>query len=85
MTGKERAEQTLPISKRPNTAAARALVEHAGFVQGVFAVTGAAYKSAWVQEAFWRIALDTTIVCILVATIALMCRTLGCYALARST
>ena len=47
--------------------------------------TGAGYYGAWVQEEFWRSALNTTIVCVLVVTISLTCGTLGGYALARST
>ncbi|WP_407638168.1 carbohydrate ABC transporter permease [Litoreibacter arenae] len=47
--------------------------------------TGAGYYGAWVQEEFWRAALNTTLVCIFVVTVSLTCGTLGGYALARST
>ncbi|SHE40751.1 carbohydrate ABC transporter membrane protein 2 (CUT1 family) [Litoreibacter halocynthiae] len=47
--------------------------------------TGAGYEGAWVQEEFWRAALNTTIVCVFVVTVSLTCGTLGGYALARST
>lgn len=47
--------------------------------------TGAGYEGAWIQEEFWRAALNTTIVCVFVVTISLTCGTLGGYALARST
>ncbi len=46
--------------------------------------TGDGYYGAWVQEEFWRAALNTIIVCIFVVTISLTCGTLGGYALARS-
>lgn len=49
------------------------------------AVSGVGYYGAWVQEEFWRAAMNTTIVCVLVVTISLTCGTLGGYALARST
>ncbi len=48
-------------------------------------ITGAGYEGAWVQEEFWRAALNTTVVCVFVVTISLTCGTLGGYALARST
>ena len=47
--------------------------------------TGAGYYGAWVQEEFWRAALNTAIVCVCVVTISLTCGTLGGYALSRST
>jgi len=47
--------------------------------------TGAGYYGAWVQEEFWRAALNTLIVCVCVVTISLTCGTLGGYALSRST
>lgn len=47
--------------------------------------TGDGYYGAWVQEEFWRAALNTTIVCFCVVTISLTCGTLGGYALSRST
>jgi trehalose/maltose transport system permease protein len=46
--------------------------------------TGVGYYGAWVQEEFWRAAMNTTIVCVMVVTISLTCGTLGGYALARS-
>lgn len=46
--------------------------------------TGDGYYGAWVQEEFWRAALNTVIVCVFVVTISLTCGTLGGYALARS-
>ena len=48
-------------------------------------VTGDGYYGAWVQEEFWRAALNTFIVCVCVVTISLTCGTLGGYALSRST
>ena len=48
-------------------------------------LTGAGYHGAWVQEEFWRAALNTVIVCVCVVTISLTCGTLGGYALSRST
>ncbi|EBA13281.1 carbohydrate ABC transporter permease [Roseobacter sp. CCS2] len=47
--------------------------------------TGDGYYGAWVQEEFWRAALNTFIVCVCVVTISLTCGTLGGYALSRST
>jgi len=47
--------------------------------------TGDGYYGAWVQEEFWRAALNTLIVCVFVVTISLTCGTLGGYALSRST
>jgi ABC-type glycerol-3-phosphate transport system permease component len=47
--------------------------------------TGQGYYGAWVQEEFWRAALNTLIVCICVVTISLTFGTLGAYALSRST
>ena len=48
-------------------------------------VTSDGYYGAWVQEEFWRAALNSTIVCFFVVTISLTLGTLGGYALARST
>lgn len=48
------------------------------------AFTGAGYEGAWVQEEFWRAALNTSLVCIFVVTISLTFGTLGGYALSRS-
>jgi len=47
--------------------------------------TSDGYYGAWVQEEFWRAALNSTIVCFFVVTISLTLGTLGGYALARST
>ena len=46
--------------------------------------TNDGYYGAWIQEEFWRAALNTLIVCVCVVTISLTCGTLGGYALARS-
>ena len=46
--------------------------------------TGAGYFGAWIQEEFWRAALNTLIVCFCVVTISLTCGTLAAYALSRS-
>ena len=47
--------------------------------------TGDGYAGAWVQEEFWRAAINSLIVCFCVVTISLTCGTLGGYALSRST
>jgi ABC-type glycerol-3-phosphate transport system permease component len=47
--------------------------------------TGSGFYGAWVQEEFWRAALNSIIVCFFVVTISLTLGTLGGYALARST
>ena len=49
---------------------------------GNFTLNG--YKGAWIQEEFWRAALNTGIVTFSVVTISLTLGTLGGYALARS-
>ena len=49
---------------------------------GNFTLNG--YKGAWIQEEFWRAALNTGIVTFCVVTISLTLGTLGGYALARS-
>lgn len=49
------------------------------------AFTGVAYEGAWVQQGFWRAALNSLIVTISVVVISLTFGTLGGYALARST
>lgn len=49
------------------------------------AFTGRGYYGAWIQEEFWRAALNTLIVVICVVTISLTFGTLGAYALSRST
>ncbi|MCV0424354.1 MAG: carbohydrate ABC transporter permease [Roseibium sp.] len=46
--------------------------------------TGAGYYGAWVQEDFWRAALNTGIVCFFVVCTSLTIGTLGGYALSRS-
>jgi len=46
--------------------------------------TGAGYFGAWVQEGFWRPAINTAIVCVSVVCISLTIGTLGGYALSRS-
>lgn len=46
--------------------------------------TGDGYFGAWIQEEFWRSALNTMIVCVSVVTISLTFGTLGGYALSRS-
>ena len=48
------------------------------------AFTGAGYYGAWVQEEFWRAALNTMIVTTFVVIISLTLGTLGGYALSRS-
>ena len=48
------------------------------------AFTGAGYYGAWVQEGFWRAAINTAVVCFCVVCISLTIGTLGGYALARS-
>jgi len=47
--------------------------------------TGVAYQGAWIQEDFWRAALNSLIVTVSVVVISLTFGTLGGYALARST
>lgn len=47
--------------------------------------TGDGYYGAWVQEEFWKAALNTLIVVFSVVTISLTFGTLGGYALSRST
>lgn len=46
--------------------------------------TGAGYHGAWVQEEFWRAALNSSIVVVCVVCISLTFGTLGGYALSRS-
>ena len=46
--------------------------------------TLAGYRGAWIDEAFWRAALNTVIVTVFVTAISLTIGTLGGYALARS-
>ena len=48
------------------------------------AFTGAGYEGAWIQEAFWRNAINTAIVCFFVVATSLTIGTLGAYALSRS-
>jgi trehalose/maltose transport system permease protein len=47
--------------------------------------TGNGYEGAWIQEQFWRAAMQSIIVSFFVVTISLTLGTLGGYALARST
>jgi len=47
--------------------------------------TGDGYEGAWIQEQFWRAAMQSVIVSFFVVTISLTLGTLGGYALARST
>ncbi|MEO1701295.1 MAG: carbohydrate ABC transporter permease [Pseudomonadota bacterium] len=46
--------------------------------------TGAGYYGAWIQEEYWRAAINTVIVCVLTVCISLTIGTLGGYALSRS-
>ena len=46
--------------------------------------TGNAYEGAWIEQEFWRAALNTTIVVVCTVIISLTFGTLGGYALARS-
>ena len=46
--------------------------------------TGNAYSGAWIEQEFWRAALNTTIVVVCTVIISLTFGTLGGYALARS-
>jgi len=48
------------------------------------AFTGAGYEGAWVQNEFWRNAINTLIVCFFVVCTSLTIGTLGGYALSRS-
>jgi len=48
------------------------------------AFTGRGYEGAWVQQEFWRAAMNTMIVVVSVVVISLTFGTLGGYALARS-
>ena len=48
------------------------------------AFTGGGYHGAWVEEEFWRAAMNTMIVVVCTVTISLTLGTLGGYALARS-
>ena len=49
------------------------------------AFTTQGYYGAWVQEEFWRAALNSVLVCLFVVSVSLTLGTLGGYALARST
>ncbi len=46
--------------------------------------TGAGYEGAWIQEEFWRPAINSAIVCLVVVCTSLTIGTLGGYALSRS-
>ena len=48
------------------------------------AFTGAGYYGAWIEQEFWRAAINSAIVCFFVVTISLTVGTLGGYALSRS-
>jgi trehalose/maltose transport system permease protein len=54
------------------------IAEHGG------AFTSAGYQGAWIQEEFWRSALNSLIVVVCVVVISLTIGTLGGYALSRS-
>jgi len=56
----------------------RTMVETGG------AFTGSGYEGAWIQEEFWRAALNTFVVVFFTVIISLTLGTLGGYALARS-
>lgn len=47
--------------------------------------TGDGFYGAWIQEEFWRSAMNSLIICFFVVTISLTLGTLGGYALARSS
>ena len=64
---------------------ANALTGKLTIVETGGSTTGDGYYGAWIQEEFWRAALNSTIVCFFVVTISLTLGTLGGYALARST
>ena len=46
--------------------------------------TGSGYEGAWIQEHFWRNAINTSIICLFVVCTSLTIGTLGGYALSRS-
>ena len=56
----------------------RTLIETGGYF------TGAGYEGAWIEQGFWRAALNTFIVVFFTVVISLTLGTLGGYALARS-
>ncbi|MEM7406896.1 MAG: carbohydrate ABC transporter permease [Pseudomonadota bacterium] len=58
---------------------ARTVAEHG------MAFTSDGYQGAWVQEEFWRAALNTVLVCFFVVCTSLTIGTLAGYALSRST
>jgi len=47
-------------------------------------LTAQGYEGAWIQEEFWRAAVNSMLVCLFVVTISLTFGTLGAYALSRS-
>jgi ABC-type glycerol-3-phosphate transport system permease component len=49
------------------------------------AFSGAGYRGAWIQEEFWRAALNSMAVVVCVVVVSLSIGTLGGYALSRST
>ncbi|MFT4620258.1 MAG: trehalose/maltose transport system permease protein [Sulfitobacter sp.] len=46
--------------------------------------TGAGYEGAWIKEEFWKPAINSTLVCLVVVCTSLTIGTLGGYALSRS-
>lgn len=62
-----------------------ALVGHLTQAETGGAFTGDGYYGAWIQEEFWRAALNTIVVVVSVVTISLTIGTLAGYALSRST
>ncbi len=48
------------------------------------ALTGDGYEGAWIQQEFWRAAINTSVVVFFTVVISLTLGTLGGYALARS-
>lgn len=70
------------FSKEDWTAAitgVRTMIEHGS------TVTGDGYFGAWIEEDFWKAAINTALVCLFVVVTSLTIGTLGGYALSRST
>lgn len=63
----------------------RALTGESTLEQTGSRFTFAGYRAAWIDEEFWRAALNTLVVSLFVTAISLTIGTLGGYALARST
>ncbi len=63
----------------------RALTGQLTIVETGGSFTGAGYEGAWIQEEFWKAALNTLIMTVCVVAISLTFGTLGGYALSRST